>query len=239
MLLEAEDIFAGYGHIEVLHGVSLKVVDSGITVLIGPNGAGKSTFLKAIVGFVKVRAGCITLDSNEITNASPENLYLRGVRYLHQGRSTFPRFTVLENLRIAAYHNNDPKHVQEQIEGVFERFPVLGERRRQLASRLSGGEQRMLELGRAFMFEPRLIMLDEPSLGLAPALTDDLYETIGNLASDSRVTFLIVEQNVSKALEVAEECIVLDLGQVVFSGTPNELLRDNRIVDLYIGHRKA
>jgi branched-chain amino acid transport system ATP-binding protein len=235
MLLEVEHVSAGYGGSDVLQDVSLRVADADITALIGPNGAGKSTLVKAIFGFVRVRQGEVRFAGQDITNRPPEAVFRCGLRYLHQDRSVFPRLTVYENLLIAGYHERDRRRVERAVQEVFDRFPVLGARRRQLASRLSGGEQRMLELGRAFMFGPRLILLDEPSVGLAPQLTDELYASIVALARTGEVAFLIVEQNVAKALEVARHCYVLDLGRNVFEGTPTELRHDDRIVELYVG----
>lgn len=234
-LLSVENLHVSYGPIPVLRGVSVDVPASGISAIIGPNGAGKSTLLKAIFGFARAHSGTVVFGRDEVTNFQPEALFTLGMRYVEQGRSICPDLTVLENLQIATYREKNRRRAAHAIDEILNRFPVLKDKLRERALSLSGGEARMLELGRAFMFEPRLILLDEPSLGLAPSLVQQLATLIQEFAQERGAAFLIVEQNIRAALDIAKRCFVLDLGQKVFEGAPAELRADTRLTELYVG----
>jgi len=234
MILEVNDVVSGYGRLEILHGVSVSVPETKTVALIGPNGAGKSTLLKTIFGYIKPKRGSITFNGEDITGLKPNKILRKGITYVPQGRSVFPYMTVLENLRMGAYINKDSSQFKEALNEVIRMFPILKERKNQMAGTLSGGEQRMLELGRALMLRPKLILLDEPSLGLAPKLVDDTYRTINEIG-DMGVTLLIVEQNVRKVLIVADYAYVLDLGKKAFEGTSEHLLSSDRLKSLYLG----
>ncbi|MEM3062169.1 MAG: ABC transporter ATP-binding protein [Nitrososphaerota archaeon] len=236
MSLEAYDIVSGYGKMEILHGVSLKAEKSKITAFIGPNGAGKSTLLKTIYGFIKPWKGQVIFDNEDVTNLDPDLKLKKGIAYVLQGRNIFPYMTVLENLQIAAYTWKDRSKLKEKIKSILERFPILKGRENQLAGNLSGGEQRILELGRVLMLSPKAILFDEPTLGLAPKVIDELYEKILELNKEDKITFLIVEQNVRKVLSVADYVYVLELGKNKLEGKANELLENEGLRKTYLGY---
>jgi branched-chain amino acid transport system ATP-binding protein len=236
MSLEAYNIVSGYGKMEILHGVSLKAEKSKITAFIGPNGAGKSTLLKTIYGFIKPWKGKVIFDGEDITNLEPDLKLKKGIAYVLQGRNIFPYMTVLENLQIAAYTWKDRSKLKEKIKNVFEKFPILKGRENQLAGNLSGGEQRILELGRVLMLSPKVILFDEPTLGLAPKVIDELYEKITELNKEDGITFLIVEQNVRKVLSIADYVYVLELGKNKLEGRANELLENEDLRKTYLGY---
>ncbi|MEM3407694.1 MAG: ABC transporter ATP-binding protein [Nitrososphaerota archaeon] len=236
MSLEAYDIVSGYGKMEILHGVSLKAEKSKITAFIGPNGAGKSTLLKTIYGFIKPWKGQVIFDNEDVTNLDPDLKLKKGIAYVLQGRNIFPYMTVLENLQIAAYTWKDRSKLKEKIKSILERFPILKGRENQLAGNLSGGEQRILELGRVLMLSPKAILFDEPTLGLAPKVIDELYEKIIELNKEDKITFLIVEQNVRKVLSVADYVYVLELGKNKLEGKANELLENEGLRKTYLGY---
>jgi branched-chain amino acid transport system ATP-binding protein len=236
MSLEAYNIVSGYGKMEILHGVSLKAEKSKITAFIGPNGAGKSTLLKTIYGFIKPWKGKVIFDGEDITNLEPDLKLKKGIAYVLQGRNIFPYMTVLENLQIAAYTWKDRSKLKEKIKNVFEKFPILKGRENQLAGNLSGGEQRILELGRVLMLSPKVILFDEPTLGLAPKVIDELYEKITELNKEDEITFLIVEQNVRKVLSIADYVYVLELGKNKLEGRANELLENEDLRKTYLGY---
>ena len=233
-LLTVEEVYAGYGKMDVLRGVSIFVRWGEIVSIIGPNGAGKSTLFKTITGFLHPRQGRVLFNGEDITGIRPDLLGRRGLSYIPQGRSLFPEMTVEENLELGAFIEADGKKVRKNIEEVYARFPRLKERRRQLAGNLSGGEQQMLVIGRALMLRPQLILLDEPSLGLAPKLVSLIFEQIQQLNAWG-ITLLLIEQNARRALEVAHRGYVLDLGQNRFEGTGEELLSDPQVKKLYLG----
>lgn len=236
--LLAQGITAGYGGSAVLQALHLTVRRGGITGIIGPNGCGKSTLLKVLVGYLRPTHGRVLFEGEDITRIAPEERIRRGMAYIAQTRSYFASQTVDENLRLGAYLVRDPKVRAERQEAVFRRFPILAERRRQLAGMLSGGEARMLEIGRTLMMAPTFAILDEPSIGLSPRLTDDLYEHLRRLR-DEGITFLIVEQNVRKLLAVADHVFALEGGRNRLEGTPAELSDEGVLAELYLGQSAA
>lgn len=231
-LLEAREVFAGYGEMEILHGISIRVQTGKITCLIGPNGSGKSTLLATLFGLVRPRAGKIFFENQEITRQDPRHLLRRGMAFVLQRRSVFPKMTIVENLQLGAYLRRDAK-IRQDIERVLSLFPALDKKRQLHAGALSGGEQRMLELARVMMLNPRLILLDEPSAGLAPKIVDMIFEQICDL-NHHGVTFMIVEQNVRKILNVASYGYLLAQGKIELEGDCAELQRDSQLVKSYL-----
>ncbi|CUS52405.1 Branched-chain amino acid transport ATP-binding protein LivF (TC 3.A.1.4.1) [hydrothermal vent metagenome] len=234
-MLVVDDVFSGYGKSQVLHGVSLSVDEGEIVALIGANGAGKTTLLKTISGLVQARSGTIKFQNTEIQNLSAHRIVESGVSQVAEGRAMLKRMTVLENLRIGAHVRKD-KEVRQDIDQIFSKFPVLGERHDQLAGLLSGGEQQMLAIGRALMARPRILLLDEPSLGLAPMVVTEIFRTLRALRDDEKTIFL-VEQNARRALQVADRGYVLERGQITLEGTGQRLLNDETIQQTYLGKR--
>jgi ABC-type branched-subunit amino acid transport system ATPase component len=233
-LLSAEGITAGYSKIDILHDVSLHVDEGEIVSIIGPNGAGKSTAFKTIVGFLTPRAGRVVFNGAEITGLRPDRVLRRGLAYVPQGRIVFPQMTVLENLEMGAYIESDSARIAAALERVFALFPVLGARRRQNAGTMSGGEQQMVAIGRALMTTPRLIMLDEPSLGLSPKFVTTIFEKLVEMKG-AGYTLMLVEQNAARALAVADRGYVLELGRNRFEGRGGDLLADPEVKRLYLG----
>jgi ABC-type branched-subunit amino acid transport system ATPase component len=233
MRLEVRDLWAGYGRTEVLRGVSIEARPGEIVAIIGPNGAGKSTVLRAVYGQCEIRRGEIVLDGAPLGGTPAHRLVRLGVAAVPQGRTIFPSLTVAENLDLGVYHEGG-RPEGDRLAEVLARFPVLGERLRQRAGTLSGGEQQMLALARALLSRPRLLLLDEPSLGLAPRLQDRLFATIEAVNADG-VTVLMVEQNARRALALAHRAYVLELGQNRFEGPGPALLADPRVQQLYLG----
>lgn len=233
-LLETLGIVAGYGGSAVLHEVSLGAEPGRITGIIGPNGAGKSTFLKVLMGFLHPNEGEVRLEGESILEIRPEQRIRLGMAYVAQTESSFAALTVQENLRLGAYLVREKSIREERMEKVFRRFPALEERRKQLAGVLSGGERRMLEIGRFLMMEPHMVLLDEPSIGLAPQLVEMVYEQIHALRSEG-MTFLVVEQNVRKLLGVADYVYALEAGSNRYEGTPKRLTEEGRLAGLYLG----
>jgi ABC-type branched-subunit amino acid transport system ATPase component len=233
-LLVAETLTAGYGKIDILHGVSLEVRAGEIVSIIGPNGAGKSTAFKTIVGFLTPRAGRVLFNGEEITGLRPDLVLRRGLAYVPQGRIVFPQMTVLENLEMGAYIERDPARIAAALERVYALFPVLAERRRQNAGTMSGGEQQMVAIARALMTSPRLIMLDEPSLGLSPKFVTLIFERLVEMKR-AGFTLMLVEQNATRALGIADRGYVLELGKNRFEGPGPRLLADPEVKRLYLG----
>lgn len=233
-VLSAQAITAGYGGSAVLQDLHIAVRRGAITGVIGPNGAGKSTLLKVLVGYLRPVAGRIVFEGGDITGLAPEERIRRGMAYIAQQCSYFPSQTVADNLRLGAYLVRDARLRAEREASVFERFPVLAQRRRQLAGMLSGGEARMLELGRMLMMAPRLAILDEPSIGLSPKLVETVYQQVRRLR-DEGITFLIVEQNVRKLFAVADQVFALENGRNGFEGSPAELSAEGVLARLYLG----
>ena len=234
-MLVVDDVFSGYGKSQVLHGVSLSVNEGEIVALIGANGAGKTTLLKTISGLIQTRSGTIKFQNTEIQNLSAHRIVESGVSQVAEGRAMLKRMTVLENLRIGAHVRKD-KEIRQDIDQIFSKFPVLGERQDQLAGLLSGGEQQMLAIGRALMARPRILLLDEPSLGLAPMVVTEIFRTLRALRDDETTIFL-VEQNARRALQVADRGYVLERGQIALEGTGQRLLDDETIQQTYLGKR--
>ncbi len=233
-LLSVEDIEVRYGRIPVLHGVSLSVGRGETVCVVGANGAGKSTLLRAIVADPPPSRGRVVLQGQEIQALPTERIVRLGVAYVPEGKLLFGPLSVEENLRLGAYTLRDEKRVQRNLERVYALFPRLAERRRQPASTLSGGEQQMVAIGRGLMAEPRLLMLDEPSQGLAPRLVDEVLDTVARLKQDG-MTILLVEQTVREALELADRGYVIQSGRVVLEGTGRELLESDMIRRAYLG----
>ncbi|MBR2286672.1 MAG: ABC transporter ATP-binding protein [Clostridia bacterium] len=235
-LLHIDDLRVSYGGIEALKGISLDVEKGEVVTLIGANGAGKSTTLRAISGLVPIKTGTITYDGSVISGQSPQKIVAEGICMVPEGRRVFPNLTVLENLRIGAYLRKDD--IQPDIDHVYQLFPRLKERSWQLAGTLSGGEQQMLAVGRALMMRPKLLMMDEPSLGLAPLVIKDIITIIRTLHEEG-ITILLVEQNANAALRVADSAYVLETGNLGMHGTGEALLNDPRVKDAYLGKAAA
>jgi len=235
-MLEIDGIAVAYGNIEALRGVDLSVEESGITCLLGPNGAGKTTLMMTIAGIVKPRRGTIRFLDRNITGMTPSGVVRRGIALVPENRLVFPHMNVHENLVAGAYLRLGKSRslVNQDIEHVFARFPRLRERSRQMAGTLSGGEQQMLAVARALMARPRLLMMDEPSLGLAPLVVEEIFRIISDLNADGTTIFL-VEQNAHMALQVADHFFLLEQGQVTFSGKPGQLSEHEVIQRAYLG----
>ena len=232
-VLELEDVHGGYGEIEVLRGVTLRLEEATITAVIGANGAGKSTLLKTIFGIVRVSAGAIHYLDTDITRDDPIGRLRRGLVLVPQGRSNFPLMSVQENLEMGAYTRTD-KRVRADIQRTYERFPMLAPKRRQLAGNLSGGEQQVLEMAMALMLSPTLALIDEPSLGLSPLMQHTVFEAIAHLR-DLGTTVLMVEQNAVQALRIADRAVVLELGRISAAGHGTEMLEDADVRRAYLG----
>jgi branched-chain amino acid transport system ATP-binding protein len=231
-MLSVRDLVTAYGKIEALKGVSLEVAPGSITCLLGPNGAGKTTLMMTIAGVLQPRRGSIRFGDVEISGSPPDAIVKRGIALVPENRLVFPSMTVLENLLAGAYLRKGG--VQEDVEKVFARFPRLQERASQPAGTLSGGEQQMLAVGRALMSRPKLLLMDEPSLGLAPLVVEEIFRTIAELHRDGTSIFL-VEQNAHMALKVAQHFFLMEQGKVTFSGDPGSLAEDEVIRRAYLG----
>jgi branched-chain amino acid transport system ATP-binding protein len=233
-LLELRAVQAGYGPIQILHGVSLHVDAGEVVAVIGPNGAGKSTTFKAVMGLVRFMGGEVVFDGQSLVGRSPDRILAHGLAYVPQGRVVFTQMTVRENLEMGAYLERDPARVRNAMEYVFTLFPRLGERRRQLAGSMSGGEQQMLAMGRGLMMRPKMMMLDEPSLGLSPRHVDEVFDKIGEMARGG-LTTMLVEQNAARALEISDRAYVLELGRNRFEGAGRDLLANPEVRRMYLG----
>jgi branched-chain amino acid transport system ATP-binding protein len=232
-MLAARDIHVSYGKIAAVKGVSIEIGHGEIVALIGPNGAGKSTLLKAIAGLLPVARGRIIFDGDDITGRAAAEVMRQGLALVLEGRSTLKHMTVRENLVLGAYARHDYRAISDDLEQMLTRFPVLRDRLKQRAGTLSGGEQQMLVIARALMSRPRLLMLDEPSLGLAPLVTARIFELVHALKAQDKVTVLLVEQNANQALQLADRAYVLENGVVALEG--KELARDPRVQEAYLG----
>ena len=235
-ILEIKDLVVSYGGLEAVKGISFDVNEGEIVTLIGANGAGKSTTLKAISGLVKPKSASIKMEGKEICGKSPDLIVKSGITLVPEGRRVFPNLTVKENLKIGAYLRNDK--LDDDIKYVYDLFPRLREREWQLAGTLSGGEQQMLAVGRALMAKPKVIMMDEPSLGLAPLVVKGIFDIIKAINKEG-ITVLLIEQNANMALQVAHSAYVLETGNITMSGSGAELLADSRIREAYLGKSKA
>ena len=233
-MLKVKDLKVNYGGIEALKGISFDVEQGQIVTLIGANGAGKSTTLRAISGLVKTAAGAINFLGRDIIPFNAQQVVAEGIAMVPEGRRVFDNLTVKENLKIGAYLRKDRDEIESGIEDIYQRFPRLKEREWQLAGTLSGGEQQMLAVGRAMMARPKLLMMDEPSLGLAPLVVRDIFAIIRELKAEG-ITILLIEQNANAALRCADQAYVLETGSITMSGTGAELLADQRVRDAYLG----
>ena len=233
-MLKIEDLHVSYGGIRALRGISLEVPDGKIVTLIGANGAGKSTTLRTISGLVKAESGSITYDGKELLGMPINRILEQGIAQSPEGRRVFPNLTVLENLKIGAYLRKDKDGIEKDIKWVYELFPRLEERHWQQAGTLSGGEQQMLAVGRALMQHPQLLMMDEPSLGLAPRVISDIFQTIQKINQDG-MTILLVEQNSNAALQIAHRGYVMETGSIVLEGSAEELRSNGEIQKSYLG----
>ena len=233
-MLEIKNLFVSYGMMEVLHGISLKVEDKELVSVIGPNGAGKSTLIKTVMGLVKPTSGQILYNGQDITHLPAHKRAGLGIGYVPEGRRVFAKLTVEENLRMGAYELKDKKKIAENIARAYEIFPRLGERKDQLASTMSGGEQQMLAISRALMLSPRMLLIDEVSMGLMPIMVNTCFDVIQKLNGQG-ITILVVEQNANKALKVAHRGYVLETGNIVLSDTAENLRRDDTVQKAYLG----
>ncbi|GAB6861002.1 ABC transporter ATP-binding protein [Haloplanus litoreus] len=236
MLLELENVVSGYGDAIIVHGVDMGVEDGEMVTIIGPNGAGKSTLLKTIVGVVQPREGAIRFDGTDIAGLPPEKIVKHGICYVRQNDNIFPNLSVMENLKMGAWpaEGEDWFDFGDRLEEVYQQFPILEERADQRAGSLSGGQQQMVAMGTAMILDPDLLVLDEPSAGLAPKLVEEVFEKIVEI-NDAGTTTLMVEQNARAALERSDRGIVLDMGENEFEGTGGELLDSDEVAELYLG----
>ncbi len=235
-LLEIQDVYSGYRtDFDILKGVNIHVKPGEIVCVIGPNGAGKSTVFKALYGFITVRQGRVLFDDRDITNIRPQDALKSGITIVPQLRSVFPQMTVKENLEMGMYLERDKKRIQRQIDYIFDLFPRLAERAKQKVGTMSGGEQRMLEIGRALMWEPKLVLMDEPSAGLAPLITKSIFRGIKQLNQQIGLTVLMIEQNARQGLEISDRGYVLELGRNSYEGTGQELLHNSEVRRAFLG----
>jgi branched-chain amino acid transport system ATP-binding protein len=232
------DLVTTYGKIEALKGVSLQAEGGKITCLLGPNGAGKTTLMMSIAGILRPRRGSIKLEGAELVGLSPAKIVSRGVALVPENRLVFPEMSVRENLLAGAYQRREKSEIAADMERMYARFPRLKERREQLAGTLSGGEQQMLAVARALMSRPRMLLMDEPSLGLAPLIVAEIFDIVAALNRDG-TTILLVEQNAHMALKVAHQFFLMEQGRVTFQGTPGQLAEDEVIQRAYLGTRRA
>lgn len=233
--LTIKDLRAYYGQVQALHGLSLSVESGSVVTLLGANGAGKTTTLRAVCSMVRT-TGTIEFDGKSLTNMSTENIVKLGIAHVPQGRGTFTRMNVEENLQLGAITRSDKSGIASDIERMYEQFPVLKERRQQQAGLLSGGEQQMLAVARALMLRPRMLLLDEPSFGLAPLIVRELFKVLGDINRQDKVTILVVEQNAQLALEIADQAFVIETGQIVKSGPAAEIANNEDIRKSYLGY---
>ena len=234
-LLEVKDMRFAYGKTEVIHGISFDIEEGEIVTLIGANGAGKSTTLNVLSGLQRISSGSILYQGKDISRESPQSLVRKGIRLVPEGRQIFPAHTVEENLLLGAYTERSKTAISERMEAMFEKFPRLRERRKQFGGTLSGGEQQMLAIARALMTEPKLLMLDEPSLGLAPIIVDEVLSFLATL-KQTGITVLLVEQMANQALAISDRAFVLETGNIVISGPSQEIANDPRVIEAYLGN---
>jgi branched-chain amino acid transport system ATP-binding protein len=233
-MLRVKKISASYGHVQALSEVSLEVAERGTVTLIGSNGAGKSTLLKTISGLVKPKGGTIEFLGGRIDGLPSDRIVSLGIAHCPEGRRLFPDLTVFENLEMGAYLSNSKKFVQGRIEQLFDSFPILRERRSQLAGTLSGGEQQQVAIARALALNPKMVLFDEPSLGLAPILVDQVEKILLQL-KEQKITILLVEQNANMALDIADYAYVMETGGIILEGPASDLRRDEKVVKAYLG----
>ena len=233
-LLEIKDLEVNYGVIKAIKGVSFDVNEGEIIALIGANGAGKTTILHTITGLIQAKKGSIVFDGKELTKTPPHKIVSMGMAHVPEGRRIFQQLSVLENLMLGAYTRKDKSEIASTLKMVYERFPRLEERKNQVAGTLSGGEQQMLAMGRALMSKPRIILMDEPSMGLSPLLVSEIFDII-KVINESGTTVLLVEQNAKKALSIADRAYVLETGNITLSGDAKDLINDESVKKAYLG----
>ena len=233
-MLEIKDIEVYYGVIQALKGISFEVNQGEVIALIGANGAGKTTTLQTITGLLQAKRGSISFEGKDITRTTAHNIVKLGIAHVPEGRRVFSNLTVYQNLRMGAYTRADKNEIEESLNLVYERFPRLQERKNQMAGTLSGGEQQMLAMGRALMSKPKLIVMDEPSMGLSPIFVNEIFDIIRKVSAEG-TTVLLVEQNAKKALSIADRAYVLETGQIVLSGKAEDLLKDDSVKKAYLG----
>lgn len=233
-LLEIKDLEVNYGVIKAIKGVSFDVNEGEIIALIGANGAGKTTILHTITGLIQAKKGFIVFDGKELTKTPPHKIVSMGMAHVPEGRRIFQQLSVLENLKLGAYTRKDKSEIASTLKMVYERFPRLEERKNQVAGTLSGGEQQMLAMGRALMSKPRIILMDEPSMGLSPLLVSEIFDII-KVINESGTTVLLVEQNAKKALSIADRAYVLETGNITLSGDAKDLINDESVKKAYLG----
>jgi branched-chain amino acid transport system ATP-binding protein len=234
IILRTKGLVSGYGRTTILHGIDLEVPEAALTTVIGPNGAGKSTLFKALFGMLTITAGSVTLYDEDITHLSPMKKLQNGIAYVPQGRNIFPELTVEHNLEFGGVSLRDLKETRRRMEKVMDQFPILRERAKAQASTLSGGEQKMLEIGRALLLDPKLLLIDEPSIGLSPILMAEVFNLLQGLR-DGGVSILMIEQNAKNALGISDYGIVLQQGRLALDGTASEVLHHPEIGRLFLG----
>ena len=233
-MLKIENLEVSYGAVQALRGISMEVADGEIVSLIGANGAGKTTTLHAVTGLVPIKAGSVEYDGHDLRKIDPSKIVSMGLAHVPEGRQVFTRMTVAENLAMGAYHRKDKKGIEADLERVYERFPRLKERAKQLAGTLYGGEQQMVAMGRAIMSAPKLVVMDEPSMGLSPVLVKEVFDIIQTM-HESGITILLVEQNAKMSLAISNRAYVLENGRITMSGDANTLLHDDKVRKAYLG----
>jgi branched-chain amino acid transport system ATP-binding protein len=233
-MLEVKDLQVFYGVIQAIKGVSFEVNEGEVVALIGANGAGKTTILHTVTGLIPPKSGSIEFEGHDLVKTPAHKIVSMGMAHVPEGRRIFQQLTVFENLKLGAYTRSDKKEIADSLEMVYSRFPRLKERRNQVAGTLSGGEQQMLAMGRALMSHPKIILMDEPSMGLSPLLVSEIFDII-KVISSSGTTVLLVEQNAKKALSIADRAYVLETGNIVLSGNASELINDDSIKKAYLG----
>ncbi len=233
-LLEIKDLCVNYGMITALKGISFEVNEGEVIALIGANGAGKTTTLHAVTGLIPAKSGSIKLNGKELTKIPAHKIVEMGMAHVPEGRRIFQQLSVLDNLKLGAYTRKDKENIAKDLEMVYERFPRLAERKSQIAGTLSGGEQQMLAMGRALMSSPKIVVMDEPSMGLSPILVSEIFDIITSIRKDG-TTVLLVEQNAKKALSIADRAYVLETGNIVLNGKASDLINDESIKKAYLG----
>lgn len=236
-MLKLKNLVAGYGSIVALKSISLEVAQGSIVTLIGANGAGKTTTMRTIMGLIRPSQGEILFEGRDITKFKTHEIASMGISLVPEGRSILARMTVLENLEMGAYQRKD-KEIESDMEKVFGRFPILGERKSQLGGTLSGGQQQMLAIGRALMARPKLMLLDEPSMGIAPLVVSEIFKVIKEISAGG-TTVLLVEQNVRQAIKIADYAYVMETGKIVLEGNARDVGRDPRVMEAYLGGKQA
>lgn len=236
LMLKVDSICTFYGNVQALYNVSIEVNEGELITVIGANGAGKTTLLKSISGFLPPKEGKIIFQGNDVSKSKPNELVKKGIVMVPEGREIFPHMTVHENLEMGAFHRKDRKEIQDDIEWIYELFPILKEKYKQKGGDLSGGQQQMLAIGRGLMAKPKLLLLDEPSLGLAPIIVKEIFDIIVELNKQG-TTIILVEQNANLALKIADRAYVLETGHIEMEGPAKEILNDNRVQELYLGMR--